>query len=1227
MQHYESVSSKVINSFLAAGRSIPGTRMTAKEFLARQFLARQSFAPITPDFFTPNPQRFKGKSRAGIGPPQVDFLPDELKQECARTWLLNTVFWERCRFEGMFPHIHISWTDLPNINECAGLDLDRIVFAYSARLPRHCTPARSIPSSQRRHSTPRHFSPRIAYSPPRPRLFSDTASRCTSASSSPSTSEDIFSRVERLALPLCPSTPEESADPDKAWEAFLAMAEIKDLEIPRRLRPILFRFATRLADGAFTITCDSSSTPIKEMSSRAAKVRKIVEVITKRSYPLPQQRDDLEVRCKALEGHFEEAETVLGTYFEIDTSEDPLIVTPIIEISRTVVQVIGVLDGPEAAYSWLIPRWRHLERYLWSKSSLSYPKTSRAAVADLHDTLARVVDRIEDPGDFLTKGMRAQPDGPWTEVGAHFIDVLCALQLPSDALEVMREMTRLAIPPPVKTKFALVRALAKGKGFQSANELYEQVCREMDDVRGAESRELWSTGLYLHAREGNIEQATEVFTRLKRRGWINFETITLMLHVTAVKGLVKETIRTFEQFFPPRANSGELKYGKPTGAHYTEILFAHAQARDMDHVHIWLTKMIQDDITPDHYIFAILVKGFTSTGNVTSLSKLLERMKSTGVTLNLYGYTTIISFLARTGDSVEAERTYRQALRHGVKPDIKMLNALMYAHVQSGHWEGVVNTFGYIKSLPGKRYRPTTSTYNILLKAFVSIGTPFSTIRDLVIELETIGTRPDSHTFAILIQSACDHKEFDAALGLLAHMDKPVSKTRLDLEVTVYSLTILMGSFLRNGDKVRARDMFEQMKSRNIIPSATTYSSISYAYAQDNTSNALELAETFLGELISEESDNELRAGWVSTSGGRSLALDTLYQPLMHIYAKLRRVEDVERLQQELLAQGGKTSLGYLAALLAAHRNCGDVAAGRETWSRIYDMAFQRSKLRDILSGDETNSKTTSDGHREVVSQPNILCVPLSIYIDLLSSAGYHTEVAKVWDQLRTHGFAFDSHNWNHLIIALIRAGEPERAFAILERVILPNTPSASSTEEAENGRRPYQPDSPLSIVDGNNEVSLPVEEGSPVEASAWAEANVHRHNRRMEGVSRISKYLESHLSIDIGPRGDFAYSLETLQLIPFTWNSWRPHPVTLSVLSHALARLASGSLLRPIQGNSDPSAASHDEVIPTSEPAKVLRCIYADYRKAVMAVKDFERWEDERGVGSAKNEQSVRWT
>jgi len=1229
MHHCESVSSAVVNSFLAAGRSIPGTRMTAKELLARRSLARRSPTPTTSDFFTPNPRRAKGKARAGFGLPHVDLLPDELKQECARSWLLDTTFWERFRFEGA--HSPELRTGLLKIDGFVDLDLDRTVFTYPARLPRHCTPARAIPSSQRHHTTSRHISPRFTHPPPRPRLFSDSALQYAVASSSSSSNpHKPFQNLENLLRPLCSATLQKSADPDKAWETFLALVD-GGAKMPPRLRPLLLMFATRLAGGTFAMACDSSSTPAEEMSSHATKVRRILGAITDSRYPPRQELEIMEARCMALEGRLEEVEAALDKYCgRCFFSEDALNDTPLVQISQVMVRVIEILRGPEAAYDWAVSRWAIIEQYAWTKSAALYSRASRLAAASLRNTLIHVVEKMEDPGAFLMERTRTRPDGPWKEVGEHLIDALCALQLPMEALDMMRQMERLSVPPSVNIRLLIVKTLAKKGRFGSARGLYAQVCREMEGEREAELREVWSTGLYLHAREGSVEQAREHFRRLEGRHWINLESIALMLHATAVEGLVKQTIETFERFFPRGAKPSQLMYSKPTKTHYTEVLLAHAQAGDMDRVHTWLKRMAEDKISPDAYVYAILLKGFGSSGDAPSFSKLLGRMSSFGVPLNLHGYTTVISLLAQAGDSFGTEQMFRKALKDGIKPDIVMLNALVYAHVQSRHWKGVIRAFDYIKSLPGKKHRPTTATYNTILKAYVLLGTPFSVVSDLVVEQEALGTRPNAHTYALLIQSACDSKEFDLGLGLLAQMDRLADKAESDVEVTVYVLTVLMGSFLRCGDKVRAREILEQMKSRNIVPTAITYSNIIHVYAQGRTPKTLQLAEAFLRQVIAVESDDDgLRAGWVSRSGGRSLALNTLYQPLMHIYAKLGRVEDVGRLQKELSAQGGKPSLGGLTALLAAYRNKGDVKAGKKTWSLIYEMTSQPSELGDILS----SVKTKSDGRQELISQSNILCVPLSIYIDLLSSTGNHTEVAKVWDELRTQRFSFDSHNWNHLVIALIRAGEPERAFAVLERVILPNATPTSPAGEAEYGRRGRQPNSPLSIVGGNNEVSLPVEGWSPAEPSGWTEVTAHKYNKRMEGAKRISKYLENHPMVDASPPGDFTRRLEAMQLIPLTWNSWRPHTVTLSVLSQALTRLASGRLVRPIQGDSDApdrsvSSTSTDDSTPIPESAKaVLNRIHGNYREAVRAVKEFERLENERVVRPAEEKQSIRWT
>lgn len=1099
---------------------------------------------------------------------------------------------------------------LSKIDRIADLDLDRIVFTYPTRLPRHCTPPRAIPSSHRRHTTPRHLSS-ITHPPPRPRSFSASTSYASTSSTSSSTSPVTFRDLVDLIRPLCGTTPREWANPDGAWEAFLALVEDEGVVVPWLVKGPLLMFANRLVDGTFTISCDTSSTPAEKMASRAAKVRRILEAITDSSHPPRQQLEIFEARCMALEGRFGEAEVILNRHCGGKGARDPEHALPLLQIPQAIIRAIEILHGPEAAYDWLVSRWEAVEQHIWPNSRLVYSRAGQHAYANLRETLTRVVDRIENHGDFLTEGVRTRPDGPWREVGKHFIATVSAMRMPEEALGVIRQMERLSIPPPIGNRIALVRALAKEKSFGPAHELYAKMYKERKDMSEPMFRRLLGTGLYLHAREGSVEEAREVFERLRKRGWVDNRGVALMLHATSVKGLVKETIETFERFFPRRASCSQYEFGKPTVAHYTEVLFALTQAGDMDNVPVWLERMGKDGVIPDLYLHVILLKSFSSSQNDLAFFQLLKGMRSSGIKPNLQVYTTVLSLLTRKGDSVGVERTFQSALKDGIKPDIIMLNVLMHSHVQSGYWQGVIDTFNYVMTLPGRRHRPTTATYNVLLKAYVLLRAQFPIVRDLMAKQEALGTRPDAYTYALLIQSACDNKEFDTALSLLDKMDRLAAST--GSKVTVYVLTILMGAFLRHGDKVRALMMFEQMKSRNIIPTATTYSSIIRAYAEEKSPESLQLAEAFLKQLIAGGSgDDGLRAGWASSSCGRGLALRTLYWPLMRVYGDLQRIEDVERLQQDLLEQGGRTTLGGLVALLAAHRNVAEVKAGREIWSLIFDMASQSSKLGDILSSDDTESESGSSAPREAITQTNILCVPLSIYIDLLSSTGNHTEVAMVWDQLQTHGFTFDSHNWNHLIVALIRAGEPERAFQVLERVILPNASPTSSAGEAEYGREHRQPDPLLSIVNGNNGVILPVQEGSAAEPPAWEEVTAHEDKRRVEDTSEL---MESYPTIDAAPGGDFVRGLKTLQLIPVAWSSWQPHVVTLSVLSHALTSLASGKPIHPIQGGpvSSELPSSTDKPTPNSEDAKaVLNRIYVNYPQAVEAVKGFgKRWAE----------------
>ena len=120
-----------------------------------------------------------------------------------------------------------------------------------------------------------------------------------------------------------------------------------------------------------------------------------------------------------------------------------------------------------------------------------------------------------------------------------------------------------------------------------------------------------------------------------------------MLHVTAVKGLVEETVKPSNDCSRHKLNL----FNRSTSRRGS---IRSRSGGDIDRFHKWLAGMIEGRIAPDEYIYAILAKGFSSR-NITSFST-PEKDK---FHLNSKGHISVILFLARTGDSVEVERMYR----------------------------------------------------------------------------------------------------------------------------------------------------------------------------------------------------------------------------------------------------------------------------------------------------------------------------------------------------------------------------------------------------------------------------------------------------------------------------------------------------------------------------------------------------------------------------------------
>lgn len=117
--------------------------------------------------------------------------------------------------------------------------------------------------------------------------------------------------------------------------------------------------------------------------------------------------------------------------------------------------------------------------------------------------------------------------------------------------------------------------------------------------------------------------------------------------------------------------------------------------------------------------------------------------------------------------------------------------------------------------------------------------------------------------------------------------------------------------------------------------------------------------------------------------------------------------------------------------LMDVHRRAGDVDKVLEVWEKIYNYAVENVTFKP--------SWVTRGLGQDLPVRTNdsILCIPLSIALDSLSSAGRYKEVRKLWNAVDTAGFGFDAENYNHLTVALIRVGDVEGGFRVAEMVLM----------------------------------------------------------------------------------------------------------------------------------------------------------------------------------------------
>ncbi|CAH2074407.1 unnamed protein product [Thlaspi arvense] len=254
----------------------------------------------------------------------------------------------------------------------------------------------------------------------------------------------------------------------------------------------------------------------------------------------------------------------------------------------------------------------------------------------------------------------------------------------------------------------------------------------------------------------------------------------------------------------------------------------------------------------DAFTYCTIIKVFADAKMWKMALKVKEDMQSVGVTPNTHTWSSLISACANAGLVEQANHLFEEMLASGCEPNSQCFNILLHACVEAcqydrafrlfqswkgssakealyaddiiskggifspnkleNHGPGTLmnsNSSPYIQASNRFCFKPTTATYNILLKA---CGTDYYRGKELMDEMKSLGLAPNQITWSTLIDICGSSGDVEGAIRILRTMHS--SGTRPD--VVAYTTAIKICA--ENKSLKLAFSLFEEMRKYQIKP-------------------------------------------------------------------------------------------------------------------------------------------------------------------------------------------------------------------------------------------------------------------------------------------------------------------------------------------------------------------------------------------------------------------------
>lgn len=739
------------------------------------------------------------------------------------------------------------------------------------------------------------------------------------------------------------------------------------------------------------------------------------------------------------------------------------------------------------------------------------------------------IARLRHPADWLTARMGVSDSNPrWigNQLGPLFVKVFAPHpERAHDALLIVHALQAADIPVPIEPALRVAVNLSRAGSHQKAIGLVAYI-REQGV---APSSANWSRILRVFSSAGDVEQAEATYRALEQTDQVDRSNRFDLASAYAGRGNVSAV-----------SNLLSTDSSRPLDQDIRALRVMHLAS--VNAVDVELAKVYFDKINalqPSVPIFNRMISFYAAVADVDNALATFDLLLDYGLPPDRASYTSLIALFAHRRDLVNARNVFQALLDAQIDPDAIAWAALLNAEVEAGNWLDVASRWATLPS----DIQSHTSVATVVLKAFVLLGTPTSQVLALYRSIK----EPTKYLWALAIQSAVDNRDLTLARDLYEEMDSTAAESPHAPKPDVYTFSILLHAYIKTDDSESARAVYDEMLKREILPSSVTYSMIIDSFASASGQQSFETAHDFAMSIH--------RHARAELNRARGTVSENLFGPLVDASA---RAGESDRAKAYFdLATSTSASIHMYTQLMDAYRRAGIIDSVLDTWGTAFKMACDNTsnKVKSLTSttlATATNTRADSGrGSATTRSPDNLLCFPLSVVLDSLSSVGRHADVQRVWSSVKDAGFGFDSQNYNHYAMALARTGDIEEAFKVVERILIPRWSEIRD-------RRIAAKRTTGDLPPAESTSASPDDQGETAIADLPVSAAFRPPNRRHE--HRWDQSTEPALG---WKRRQDAITLQTLTTWRPTDVLWRPSFLTMSVLEHAYRQLEDAKFRR----------------------------------------------------------------